>query len=350
MRFQKKAILALAMLPCAAMADFSYQEKTQVTGGTLLKMMRFVPGAGRIKEPVFSQVYLQQNRMARVSDREVDIIDLNRELMLHIDLEKRTYSSITFEEYRRAVSAMAAKMAQQMGNKNQQAIADMRLSVSDGKESKVIQGLPAKLMKLHLEMDVKDQRSGQTMTTTIDVDEWRTPKVAGYEQLQAFYMAFAEKVGMGPQAMRIMQLAMGQAGTAEGMARLAKEASKLEGVPLVQVTRMMGLGMNIPDVNMPSGEEMSGAAAESAAGAALGRMGRLGRLGGFGRRKRPEEAPPTQQKADAAKNEPSVLLEATTENSNFSTAAVDSGKFAVPAGFKEVEHDMKRILREMEKR
>lgn len=344
------AVLALALLPCAVKADFSYQEKTQVTGGALLKMMRFAPGAGKIKEPVYSQVYLQQNRMARVSDREVDIIDLGKEQMVHIDLEKKTYSVITFEDYRKAVAAMAAKMASQMGNQNQQAIADMRLTVKDGGESKVIQGLPAKLMKLHLEMDLKDQKSGQTMTTTIDVDEWRTPQVAGYGQIQAFYMAFAEKVGMGPESMRTMQLAMGQAGTAEGMARLAKEASKLEGVPLVQVTRMMGMGVDIPDVEMPSGAEVGGAAAESAAGAALGRLGRIGGLGGFGRRKKQEEPPPPPKKADAAKKgEPSVLLEATTENSNFSTAAVDPGKFAVPAGFKEVEHEMKRVLREMQK-
>lgn len=344
------AVLALALLPCAALADFSYQEKTQVTGGALLKMMRFMPGAGKIKEPVYSQVYLQQNRLARVSDREVDIIDLGKEMMLHIDLEKKTYSAITFDEYRKAVAAMAEKMAQQMGNKNQQVVADMRLSVRDGGENKVIQSLPAKLMKLHLEMDLKDPKSGQIMTTTIDMDEWRTPRVAGYEQVQAFYMAFAEKVGMGPESMRTMQLAMGQAGTAEGMARLAKEASKLEGVPLVQVTRMMGLGIDMPDVEMPTGAEMGGAAAESAAGAALGRLGRLGGLGGLGRRKKQEEPPPPPRKADAAKKEPGVLLEATTENSNFSTASVDPAKFAVPAGFKEVEHEMKKVLREMQKK
>lgn len=345
------AVLALVLVPCAVMADFSYQEKTQVTGGALLKMMRFMPGAGKIKEPIYSQVYFQQNRMARVSDREVDITDLGKEQILHVDLEKKTYSVITFDEYRRAVAAMADKMAKQMGNQNQQVVADMRLTVNDAGENKVIQGLPAKLMKLHLEMDLKDQKSGQTMTTTIDVDEWRTPQVAGYEQIQAFYKAFAEKVGMGPDSMRTMQMAMGQAGTAEGMARLAKEAAKLQGVPLVQVTRMMGLGIGLPDVEMPSGAEVSGAAAESAAGAALGRLGRLGGLGGLGRRRKQEEPPPAPKKADETKKaEPSVLLEATTENSNFSTAAVDAGKFAVPAGFKEVEHEMKKVLREAQKK
>lgn len=348
MRLATTALIVLALAPGTAVADFSYQEKTQVTGGSLLKMMRFAPGAGKIREPIYTQVYFQRNRSARVMDREVDIIDLDKEVMIHIDLEKKTYSAITFEEYRKAVAAMAEQMARQMGG-DRQVVADMRLSVKDSGESKVIQGMPAKLMKLHLEMDLKDQKSGQTMTTTIDIDEWRTPQVAGHEQVRAFYTAFAEKVGMGPETMRSMQLAMGQAGTAEAMARLAKEASKLEGVPLVQVTRMMGFGAGIPDVDMPSGSEVSGAAAESAVGGALGRLGRIGGLGGLGRRRKREE--PQQQKAQEPKKaEPGVLLETTSESSNFSTAAVDAGRFTVPAGFKEVEHQMKKALRESQKK
>lgn len=348
MRLATTAVIALALAPGAAMADFSYQEKTQVTGGSLLKMMRFVPGTGKIREPVYTQVYFQRNRSARVMDREVDIIDLDKELMIHIDLENKSYSAITFEEYRQAVAAMAERMAKQMGS-DTQVVADMRLSVKDSGESKAIQGMPAKLMKLHLEMDLKDQKSGQTLTTTIDVDEWRTPQVAGHEQVRAFYTAFAEKVGMGPETMRSMQLAMGQAGTAEGMARLAKEASKLEGVPLVQVTRMMGLGAGIPDIDMPSGAEVSGAAAESAVGGALGRLGRIGGMGGFGRRRKQEE-PPQKKTEGPKKAEPSVLLETTSESSNFSTAAVDASRFTVPAGFKEVEHQMKKVLRESQKK
>lgn len=89
-------MIVLVLAPGPAMADFSYQEKRQVTGGSLLKMMRFAPGAGKIQEPVYTQVYFQRNRPARVMDREVDIIDLDKEVMIHIDLEKKTYSAITF--------------------------------------------------------------------------------------------------------------------------------------------------------------------------------------------------------------------------------------------------------------
>jgi hypothetical protein len=35
----------------------------------------------------------------------------------------------------------------------------------------------------------------------------------------------------------------------------------------------------------------------------------------------------------------------TTETSGFSTAALDSSKFDVPAGFKKIESDMQKALR-----
>ncbi len=206
--------LALALVPGAALADFSYQEKTQITGGSLLKLTRLMPGAGAIREPVYSQVYIQPGRRATVTDREIDIIDLGKEMMIHINLEKKTYATITFAEYRQAVAAAAEKMAQQMGT-DRQAVADMRLSVKDGGETRTIQGMPAKLMKLHLEIDLKDQKSGQTFTNVIDIDDWRTPSVPGHDQIMEFNRAFGEKLGAGPEMMRTMQLAMGQAGTAE---------------------------------------------------------------------------------------------------------------------------------------
>jgi hypothetical protein len=342
---------ALAISSGLAFGDFSYQQKTQVTGGSLVKMMRLVPGGGKALEPQYSRLYFQRDRMATVADREVDIIDLGSERMIHVDLDKKTYSVITFEEFRQAMDALAQQMAKQTGA-GQQAVMDMRLSVKEGGESKTIQNMPAKLMKLLLEMDLKDQKSGQTFTSTIEIDEWRTPAVKGYEDVRAFYARYADRIGMSPESLRTMRMAMGQAGTAEGMAKLAREAAKLEGVPLVQVMRMTGLGIDMPDIEMPSGAELGGAAAESAAGAALGRLGRIGGLGGFGRRKKQEEPPPPPKKAEPAQGgqKQSVLLEATTEISDFSTAAVDPARFAVPAGFKEVEHEMKKILRESRKK
>jgi hypothetical protein len=163
-------------------------------------------------------------------------------------------------------------------------------------------------------------------------------------------------------------MGVGQPGMGEGMSKLMKEASKLQGVPIVTVTRMMGFGgsagpgdqsSNSPEPQMPTGKDVGDAAATSAVSSALGRvpgMGGLGgRLGGFGRKKKeepkeepkPADPPPNPQPAaKPAAPSQSVFMEMTSEMGSFSSAAVDASKFAVPAGFKEVEHDMKKALRE----
>jgi hypothetical protein len=74
-----------------------------------------------------------------------------------------------------------------------------------------------------------------------------------------------------------------------------------------------------------------------------GGLGGLGGLGGFGRRKKeqPQEVPANPPGQDqGAQQQSGVLMEMVSEKSNFSTAAVDGSKVAVPAGFQQVEHPM----------
>ena len=95
----------------------------------------------------------------------------------------------------------------------------------------------------------------------------------------------------------------------------------------------------------------------------MGKLGGLagglgGGLGGFGRKKKepeqpaaqaqqqtppPAAAPPAQSAAGATP--PGTLMELTTELTAFSSAPVDVAKVSVPAGFKQVEHDMSKALK-----
>lgn len=346
------------------LADFSYQQTSTVTGGSILKMMRMIPGGGKMREPQVSTHLLQGNRMATVSANSIMIIDLDRELMTNVDLEKKTYSTITFAEFRQAMDAFARKMGQQ----DAAPAIDFRVDVQNTGETRSIQGLNTSLTKMLLAMDMKDQSKGQTATMNMDMDMWMAKDVPGYEEVRRFMQKYAEKVGMTPEMMRMSRMAVGQKGTSEGMAKLMKESAKLQGVPIVTVTRMKGMGGPggpaeqgggaPPEVRTPSGKEVGDAAATSAVSSALGRvpgMGGLGgRLGGFGRKKKeepkeepkPETPPPPPAPAQSAAPQESVFMEMTSESSGFSTAGVDSSKFSVPAGFKEVEHEMKKALRE----
>lgn len=72
-----------------------------------------VPGGGKALEPQVSTHLLKGNRMATVNARSISVVDLDKETMTEIDLEKNTYAVITLAEFKQAMEAMQKKMTQQ---------------------------------------------------------------------------------------------------------------------------------------------------------------------------------------------------------------------------------------------
>ena len=96
-------LLAVPTSLCAA--DYTYQQTTQLTGGSLLHMMKMVgtfsSQARHIGDPIVSTIYLKDNRLANVSPENIEIIDLDKETITQIDVQKKTYTVMTFEQMKR---------------------------------------------------------------------------------------------------------------------------------------------------------------------------------------------------------------------------------------------------------
>ncbi|MBA3975604.1 MAG: hypothetical protein C0504_15460 [Candidatus Solibacter sp.] len=351
---------ALAAFIMPAWADFSYDQVSTMTGGSMLRMMKMIPGGGKAAQPQTSRILLKGNKLATLAQDSISVIDLDAETMTSIDLKDKKYSVITFAEFRQAMKAMADKMSGQKGaDAAEGAQMEFDVKVDPTGQTRTIEGLAARQFIMTLTTKIKDQSSGQTMNMDMVSDMWLAPRIAGYEQVQQFYSRMAEKMGWAPGMMNNPMM-MGQRGYSEGMAKMIKEASKLEGVPVFQITTMQGPG-GMPGGEMPQmpnvGEAASDSARRSAENSATsqisratGRLGGLagGALGGFGRRKKQEAEPaptPEQPPAQAQPQKPAALMEVTVESRNFSTSAIDGAQFAVPAGFKQVEHDMKKALK-----
>ncbi|MHB1743679.1 MAG: hypothetical protein ACYCRE_02780, partial [Acidobacteriaceae bacterium] len=91
---------------------------------------------------------------------------------------------------------------------------------------------------------------------------------------------------------------------------------------------------------MPSAKDVAQQSASSAIASKLGGFGLGGfGLGGFGHKKQPPPPPPPANDSTTTQTTPTatVLMESTTELTEFSSAPIDSGKFAVPAGFTEMQ-------------
>ncbi|WP_321477115.1 hypothetical protein [uncultured Paludibaculum sp.] len=368
MRFLGASLaLSGSLLLSPLWADFTYQQKTQITGGTLTRMMKMVPGGGKALEPTTSTVYLKGNRMATVDPHGIHIVDLDKETMTDINLDKKTFSVITFAEFGQAMEAMQKRMS---GKTQQTPGAEMnfKMDVQKTGQVKVVSGLSAQETLLKVTMETKDSKSGQTGAMNFDSDMWMAKDIPGYDEVKKFHTLMAQKLAYNLDTMKYSRMAM-QPGMGEGMAKLAKEASKLEGIPVYQVMKMQGMGGpgGMPQQEGPppptAGEVAQTAQTDAASGAAGratgGRFGGLagaaagGMLGGFGRKKKQADPPPAaEQPQPAAQPQaagPQALMEITTEWTSFSSGAVDTTNFTVPAGFKEVESDMKKAIRESNK-
>ena len=361
-RLQTLCVLTAILLLTAfriAYADFTYTETTQITGGSMLGMMKmagaFSKQARQSGDPVVSTVVIKGNRMARINPDRTEIIDLDAETITNIDTLKHQYTVITFEQMRQQIEAamQKAKEQQQKNTSTAQQPSDtdikFQVHVRNTGASKEVAGLNADESILTMAMDTTDKTSGQTGSLAITNDMWLAPEIPGYAEVREFYKRYATKMGTVFSG-TISPVMMAQyRGAGQGMSEMVKEMSKLKGTPVLQVMRM-GMtadGSPLPAASeaplppstsptMPSAGDVAQQSASSAITSKLGGLGSLGGLGGFGHKKK---ADPTPDPATdpAATNTASVLVESSTQLTSFSPTAAQSS-FSIPPGFKQIDY------------
>jgi hypothetical protein len=369
MQFQKVGVLALCVaLPTSLFADYSYQQTTQITGGSIVTMMKmagaFSSQARKAGEPVVSSIYIKDNRMANVSPDSTEIIDLDKETITQIDNIKKTYTVMTFAQIRQQIEAareeMKKKQAEQPApatpapNPNQDNVKmSFDVKVRNTGAQKQVSGLDSKEAILTMTMNATDQTTQQTAAMAITNDMWMVPEIPGYTQVRDFYKRMAEK--MGPVTagigMDMSKMLAQQPGATQALSDMGKEMQKLDGVPVMQVMRMgtttdgkplpAASEAPLPPSNSPTMPSGSDIAKQSAASMITSHIP----FGGFGHKKQ-ADPPPADQNSNQNPNAPpptsAVLMESQTTITNFSSGPVDPSHFEVPAGFKQVQPQMEK--------
>jgi len=336
----KKALslTCLTILASAGLrADFSYEQASKVTGGLMAGMMKMAGALSQnAREAGNMTVMVKGDRMAHLNANTGTVIDLGKETITEINFRGKTYSVVTFAQMAQYIDQMSKKM--QQGGKAEM---NFKASVKETGQSKQIAGFPTREVVLTLEMQSTDQASGSKGSMNVISDMWLATGIAGYGEVRAFQERMAQKLAWTPGASAFTQ---GRSDMAKGFADLQKEGAKLDGVPVLQVVSMTMAGEGQPGPPPPAAKKEEAPA--PSIGGALGRLGGLGGLAGLGRRKK-EEPKAEDQPAPAATSSgaPGALMETTTEFSAFSTAPVDSAKFEVPAGFRQIESEMVKGLR-----
>ncbi len=334
-----KRMLAMALLsalPALLRADFSYQETTKVTGGAMAAALRFAGAfSKRANQPVETTVYVKGNRMARFNQFTGEVYDLDAKTVTHIDFDKKTYSTMTFEQMREMMDQMMASAKNRKPNPDQPNVQmKFKVSAKETGNTKTIAGYDAKEMLVSIEMDAQDRQSGAQGAANVLSHVWIAPMTEGYAEVRDFQKRLYAAGGL------ISQQQAGQAQqNMQGMTQVSGEIAKLDGMPVRTVIDM--IMANNAQAGQPSGEaqpaqQQQQQQNDSASGGLTGLAAR-GIFGGFGRKKKDSAADGQTSQAP-----PGTLMELTTQYAGFSSGAVDASKLDVPAGFKQVQPETVR--------
>lgn len=342
----------LACSSAIAHADFTYQETTQITGGSVVSMMKvagtFSKQARQAGDPVVSTVMVKGNRMIHSNKESSEIIDLDAGTITTVDHLKKQYTTMTFEQMRQQLDAAMAKAKAEQAKQAKQpppppasdaqnVDVKFNVKVRNTGADKDVAGLSAKESILTMTMDATDQQSGQTGSFAITNDMYLAPDIPGYDEIRDFYKRYAIKMGavmsgaINTQVMSMMQ----QPAAGKGMADMVEEMSKLKGIPVLQIMRM---GTTVDGTPLPAASEAPLPAAPpppSAGDIAKSAVMNSLPFGGFGRKKKQEDPPPADP--DASQQKWAVLTESSTQLTEFSKAPIDPSQFNPPAGYKQIQ-------------
>ncbi|WP_260705816.1 hypothetical protein [Edaphobacter flagellatus] len=355
MKSKYLAAFLLCAVPSALYADFSYTETTQITGGSIVGLMRmagvFSRQARQAGDPIISTVMVKGNRMVRSNAMRTEIVDLDKETITTIDHTKKQYTTMTFQQMKQQLEeaqARAKQQQQQSGTDTPPSDADLSFDVKvrNTGASKDVGGVSTNEAILNMTMNATDKKTGQSGSMAITNDMWMAPEVPGYDEVRDFQRRFATRLGTVFSGAINPAMLASQPGAGKAMADMVKETSKLKGIPVLQVMRMgtttdgtplpAASEAPLPQTNSPQTPSAGQVAKDSAASAITSKLGGLGGFGGFGKKK--ADPPPPDPNANKANGQTwGVLVESNTEMSGFSQASVDGSKFDIPAGYKQVE-------------
>lgn len=397
MNIRKVTALGVMLLASRLLfADASYQETTQVTGGSMVDSLKSISFLSKSMSnafaPMTTTTMVHGNQKAVVGKDSIEITDLDRETVTHVDTLHKTYTVMTFAQMRQAIADMPKQMqqAQQQvkeaqAEQPQQPKTDLKtsfeVSAKNTGVTKEINGLTAQEQVITMQMHVTDPNAPPTeavnsVSYVVTTDAWIAPDPPEVKEIQDFDMRMAKKLmaGVDLSAFRtqmtqnagMAQLFGGKPGSAEAMEQMSKEMAKLKGTRVMEVTRMGGSGtgpgatQNTAQAAPPaqpasgSGSVAGQVATDTAAQTAAGEASKLGifgnalgssALGAFHKKK--AATPPPAAATGATATAPAasgtqtansaILMETTTQKSNFSQEPVSLSAFVVPAGFKQIE-------------
>ncbi|MDB6090826.1 MAG: hypothetical protein JWN85_3610 [Gammaproteobacteria bacterium] len=344
-----------------AVADITLEHKISVEGvgimsvGNMSGTTKMIISGQRSRNESDLQL---QSRFIRMLARSAvgptaEIVRLDQDRIDRLNLKKKEYTEVTFEELRTQL-----QKAMDSTKQNQQASPkpmddskcewlDPKVDVKRSGEKATYAGYEAERLTITASQPCKDRQTGTICEVALSLDEWLAPKFTSGAEANKFQHAYAQKMGLDTAYDQdISRRAQSMFGQYKGIwTQIASKTKDVKGYP-VKTSFAFAFGgeqcKNAPSSQQGNSEGSSSGTSNTPGGLA-GQIG--GKLGSLFHRKKDDSPPPATADA-AAQPAPAPalpgglvpLITMTSELVSISTDSASPDVFEVPADFKKVEH------------
>jgi hypothetical protein len=323
-------IVMLFAMAAVLWAEVKTEEKSQFKmEGIMGRMMGLFAGKAA-KEGVINTVAVKGNRKMTTSEFTGEIIDLDKQIIYNLDMKKKNYEVLTFQEMRRRLQEAQEKAAKAAREETKEAQTppekqmEFDFSLKESGQKRSINGYDCREVVMTITGREKgktlEEGGGIVMTSHI----WLGPNIPATKEIAEFDQRYAKALegpfGLGGSA---DQMAMAMAmypGMKDMIGKMQMESLNMEGAQILTEMVMEAVKNPAQMSQEPKQErESSGISSIGGVGGMLGR-----------RLSRKKEA---EGEADKPKNRATIitlnheLLKAST--------SVSPSDLEIPAGFKE---------------
>ncbi len=310
-------LLVFTALSATLGADVRTRQKVQIKFEGMLGRIMSMGGGAASGDGETTTVAVKGARKAQLGDRTGQIVDLDEERIYTLDMRRKEYRVVTFQQMREQLQkarADAEQAAKDMPPGERDELAgdgkevEIEVDVKETGQTKTLAGHPARqvivTVTAHEKGKTLEEGGGVVMTN----DTWVGPKIDALNELLEFDLRFFKAV-YGDEAMAAAQQFGAMLAAYPSVQKLMDEMG----------SRLRAIDGTVLMATMKTETIKSAAAmAQTPAAPTGGLGGALARRLGAGRK--PEQR--------------SVLFTSTTETLSIDTTASD-GDVALPAGFKE---------------
>lgn len=339
-------------------ADVTIERTTSVVGGGGMSVMNMSGSSKTVisgdKSRTESDMKMQSKLVGFLARNAVgpsaEIVLLDADKIDHLNLNKKEYTEMTFEQLRAQMQKATEQMDQRQDSKQSSAVDQSKcewlpakVSVNKTGEKAQFAGYGAERVTITASQPCQDKDSGSICEVAVVLDQWMSNDFAENDEVRKFYKAYAEKMGLDAASLQdVSQRAKSMFSQYKGI--WTEIATKMQGMKGYALKSSFTLALGGAQCKDPKAQQSQSTQSDDSSSTPGGIAGVMaGKLGGLFHKKQDDapatDAPPPPPTTPVVVPAGDVaLMTVSSQLVSMSTNGASADAFIVPPDFKQIEN------------